>query len=110
MKRRTQTVSFRVDQDLARLIDAARGPFQISRGDYVRAIVHAELVRDRGGSGDPALIDIQEQLGELLGESREVRECMERMLYATLTMIGKLPAETATAAVRKVFGAERGSK
>lgn len=109
MKRRTETVSFRIDQDLARLIDEARGPFQISRGDYVRAVVHAELLRGRNRQVDHTLVDIQEQVAELLIESRETREGMERMLFATLTLIGKHPTEVATAAVRRVFGMERES-
>ena len=108
MKRRTETVAFRIDEELGRLIDKAREPFQISRGDYVRAMAHAELLRARDGRGD-SLVDIQEQLGELLSESRDLREGLERMLFATLTMIAKIPPETATMAVRRVFGTERES-
>jgi hypothetical protein len=105
MRRTSDTISFRADSDLARLIDAAREPFGISRGDWVRGVILGHLHRGDTQHVDEQLSDLRRTLEELNAESRETRSALPRMLFAVLTMLGQVQVEDAKRVVQKVFSA-----
>lgn len=65
MKRRSEIVSFRVDAELAKRIDSARGVFDISRGDWVRGLVTAHLGQFFADDPNDCLDHVDEVLGQL---------------------------------------------
>ncbi len=103
MKRRSDTVSFRADEELLRLIDEARKPFGISRGDWVRGVVQSQVF---GGKSEVDLAQLatlaghQEELAESVGR---LNVALPRILFAVLTQVGQLDAEQAKEIVRKTL-------
>src|SRR4051794_37255624 len=103
MKRRTETVSFRADEELLRLIDAARKPFGISRGDWVRGITQAELLGGKGQLDLAPLTALQTGHDELAEGVGKLNIGLARVLFVVLTHVGQMDAETAKEIVRKAL-------
>jgi len=103
MKRPSDTISFRADSDLTRLIDSAREPFGISRGDWVRGVVLGHLHRGDAQELNDQLADLRTTLDRLLEDVRQSQQGLSRMLFAVLTLIGRMPPEEAKAIVHKVY-------
>jgi len=103
MKHPSDTISFRADTELARLIDSAREPFGISRGDWVRGVVLGHLHRGDTTDVNDQLADLRTTLERLLDDVRQSQQGLSRMLFAVLTLIGRMPPEEAKAIVHKVY-------
>lgn len=103
MKRKSQTVSFRADEDTLRLIDERRKPFGISRGDWVRGVVQTQLFGREGEADSPQLAALVAQQAELADGVGHLNVAMARVLFALLTQVGQIDAETAKEIVRKVL-------
>ena len=103
MKRRTQTVSFRADEDTLRLIDEKRKAFGISRGDWVRGIVQTQLFSEPGQADLAQLDALAAQQIEIADGVGKLNTAMARVLFAVLTQVGELDAEAAREIVRKVL-------
>lgn len=105
MKRRTQTVSFRADEDTLRLLDERRKPFGVSRGDWVRGIVQTQLFSERGQADLTQLDALAAQQSEIADGVGKLHTSMARLLFSMLTQVGEIDAEAAREIVRKVFPA-----
>lgn len=103
MKRRTQTVSFRADEDTLRLLDQKRKAFGVSRGDWVRGVVQTQLFSDPGQADLAQLDSIAVQQIEIADGVGKLNTAMPRMLFAMLTQVGEIDAEAAREIVRKVL-------
>lgn len=103
MKRKTQTVSFRADEETLRLIDQARKAFGISRGDWCRGVIHSELFASKS-QVDPDLLSTlhagHEELADGLGK---LNVGLPRVLFVLLTQLGQIDAEQAKEIVRKTL-------
>jgi hypothetical protein len=103
MKRSSETISFRADTDLARLIDTARSPFGISRGDWVRGVVIAQLHRGEASDLDVHVTDLRKTLEELQTDAHRLQTQGRRMMFTLLTLLGHVPSDEAKTIVQKVF-------
>jgi hypothetical protein len=100
MRKRSQVVSFRADEDLLRLLDQERGNFEISRGALVRGITQAHFhARD----DEPILAllnDIRDNDARLDAEIVKLQTNLARVLFALLTVVGEMSSEDAKQIVR----------
>jgi hypothetical protein len=100
MKKRSQVVSFRADEDLLRVIDQERANFEISRGALVRGITQAHFhARD----DEPLLAllnDMRDVLARQDAEIMKLQTNVARMLFAVLTVVGEMDPEDAKQIVR----------
>src|SRR5689334_7031710 len=105
MKRRTQTVSFRADEDTLRLWDDKRKAFGVSRGYWDRGVVQTQLFSERGQADIAQLSALAAQQIEIADGVGKLNTAMARMLFVLLTQVGEIDAEAAREIVRKVFPA-----
>jgi len=103
MKRATKTISFRVNHEVAGLIEAARKPFGLSAGEYVRGIVTQSLDSQGGINVGSDLTEIRQALAELTAENMALQQCLRRLAFVILTRAGDLTPEAARDAVRQIF-------
>lgn len=99
-RKRTETVSFRADEDLLQLLDDARRRFGISRGEWARGIIQAALYRTERELLDQQLADIQKVLDELARSQLRLLANHSRGVFAVLTLVGKIPADDAKELIR----------
>ena len=92
---RTIPISFRVDENTYRHVEERAKECGTSPGVFVRGILISELHRP--------LNDVSEQLSDLISKVSEIEQTIydvrlrqARSLYFALTMIGKVPNDTAT--------------
>lgn len=100
MRRRTEVVSFRAPEDLLRQIDAARQPFELSRGDWTRSAVTVHLHQS-----DPQLLldelaEVREQVAHLTESMARLERTLGKATFLLLTN-GCLDADTAKELVRR---------
>ena len=74
MKRATKTISFRVNHEVAGLIETARKPFGLSAGEYVRGIITHSLDSFGSSSTESDLIDIRQAMAELTAENMALHD------------------------------------
>lgn len=103
MKRRSETVSFRADEELLRLIDEARKPFGISRGDWVRGVTQSQLLGRNDQLDLTPLTALQSGQEELVQGVGKLYTGLARVLFVLLTQVGQLAAEEAKEIVRKAL-------
>jgi len=103
MKRRSETISFRVDSQLANRVDEACQMFPISRGEWVRGLVTTHLYQLHGEEQNDRLRQMEEALAELSIENQRTQTLLKQMLFVTLTVGCGVSSEDATRSVRKVL-------
>lgn len=100
MQRKTETIGFRADTELLRLIDNARQPFAISRGDWARSVVITHL-HDADRQSLLTLVgELRDQLTQLNERLVQSERNLARVAYLLLTEVGDLPNEQAKELVR----------
>ncbi|MBX3412612.1 MAG: hypothetical protein KF708_07985 [Pirellulales bacterium] len=99
-RKRTETVSFRADEDLLRLLDQSRSRFGVSRGEWVRGVVQANLYATEHESLNERLSDIEQAVARILSRQEAFSLNQARSLYAILTLTGNLSADDAKAVVQ----------
>lgn len=107
MRTRSETVSFRADDELLKQIDAECAEFKISRGHWVRGVVLAHFHRRESAITQDDLSDLLRRLEHLAGQLDDIRPSVARSLYFVLTRVGNVPADAAKELVRSKF-LERG--
>lgn len=107
MKTRSETISFRADLDLTKMIDDACARFGISRGSWVRGVVIAHLHEHEDRAESLELTPILERLHALENRCESLKGDTARSLFVVLTMIGNVPKDEAKELVRSKF-LERG--
>lgn len=100
MKRQKHTISFRIDDELAKRLDQARAPFGLSRHEWSRGVLTAWLNREEESELNSELIEIRDRL-EQLDQSTE--QGMSRLLFVILTVGLNVPANDAKEALRSLF-------
>lgn len=109
MKRRSETISFRVDSQLAKKVDEVCRVFPISRGEWVRGLVTTHLYQLDGEDQDDRLRQIEETLAELSIENQRTQTLLKQMLFVILTVGCGVSSEDATRSIRKILAtAKRG--
>lgn len=103
MKRATKTISFRVNHEVAGLIETARKPFGLSAGEYVRGIITHSLDSFGSSSTESDLTEIRQAMAELTAENIALQQCLRRLAFVLLTRTGDLTPEAARDAVRQIF-------
>lgn len=104
MKRKSETISFRVDENLARLIDESRSVFGTSRGDFVRSVLISHLHQADARMIADQLLELREDVEAVRAECVGASSAQRRVLYIVLTVLGQLPVDEAQDIVRRVFG------
>ncbi len=104
MRPSTETVSFRADAELLKLIDAERARFDLSRGHWVRSLIESHLLQP-SPPFDPA--PLLERLDAFERHFTDVRQDTAKALYFILTRIGRFPSEQAKELIRSHFLLER---
>jgi hypothetical protein len=103
MKRSSETISFRADKELARLIDESRCPFGISRGDWVRGVVIARVQGNDALERDAQITDLRRTLDEMQVDAQRLQSQIRRVTFTLLTILGQGPQDEAKAIVHKIF-------
>lgn len=98
MRRKTETVAFRADEDLLRLVDKQREIYGLSRGNWVRAIVISWLHHQGQG-----IEDVTRELKVLHGQIESVRLDVAKSLYIQLTATNSASDEEAREIIRNQF-------
>lgn len=99
----TTTISFRVNAETRSMIDAARKPFNISPGEYVRGIIIQSLDQRLGqGPADDA-VELRQALSDLMAENQSLQQSLRRLSFVLLTRLGDMSADAAREAVRHIF-------
>lgn len=100
MKTKTETIAFRADTDLLRYIDERRSRFGLSRGNWVRGMIAAELVREDGDQSNGQFEAVEQSLEEVQQMLSRLTSNVARSLFYVLTRIGDMPVEEAKDLVR----------
>lgn len=103
MKVRTETVSFRADPDLLKLIDDQCQRFGISRGNWVRGVVLAHLHRSANPVDPVDLGPVERKLDGLERLLDLLKTDLARSLFFVLTRVGEMPVGEAREFVRSKF-------
>lgn len=103
MRTHSETVSFRADEELLKLIDAECEEFKVSRGLWVRGVIISYFVRREAAITQDDLSDLLKRVDELTSTVNAIRPDVERSLYFVLTRVGKMPSATAKELVRVKF-------
>ena len=103
MRTHSETVSFRADTDLLKLIDAECKRFGISRGSWVRGAIQAHFVRQETPIEQIDLSLLTEKLDSLEQHFDGVRHDTAKSLFYVLTRVGQIPADQAKELVRSKF-------
>lgn len=103
MKRKSTVISFRCPMAVARDIDDARKPLDLSRGDWTRNAVLTQLL-----NADQQLIldhfdDVKLRLSELQSDLHHLSRNLSKATYLLLTREGLSEAE-AKELVQRVLG------
>jgi uncharacterized protein (DUF1778 family) len=104
MKRKSETISFRVDENLARLIDESRSVFGTSRGDFVRGVLISHLHQADARMIADQLLELREDVEALRAACAGAQTAQRQALYVVLTVLGQRPVDEAQGIVRRVFG------
>ncbi len=94
-RKRSETISFRADEDLLRLIDQARALFGVSRGEWVRGVVHADVYRSKEAATDLRLSEIDRAMEEFRQSLDRLTTNQAKSLFAILTVVGDVAADDA---------------
>jgi hypothetical protein len=113
MKTPSEVISFRCPVELARQVDLARRPFNISRGDWARATLLSQLqnadqrlVRDQVEEAHRQIVDLGEQMTALTEEVQTLGRNLFKTTYLLLTR-SKLAEDEAKELVTRVLGTGR---
>lgn len=104
MKNRSETVSFRLNSEVAQLVDRARGPFGISRGEWVRGLVINHLQNDQIDKLAEELIQLRRTILDIHADSQSLHDSLRRFACVLLKQSEPLTPEMAEEGVRKIFG------
>ena len=100
MSRQKHTISFRIDDELAKLLDEARAPFGLSRHEWARGVLIAWLQRTEEAELNSELIDLRHELSQL---EPAFEQSLARLLFAMLTVGGNVPTGDAKEVVKQIF-------
>lgn len=100
MKTRSETVSFRADQDLLKRIDRECGQFELSRGTWARGIITAHAFRDRERKVAEIPDGLQRSIDEMKRQLEELRLTLARATLIILNKVGNIPTDEAREVVR----------
>lgn len=103
MRTRSETVSFRADDELLKQIDAECDEFKISRGHWVRGVVLAHFHRRESAITHDDLAELFRRVDELTGQVAALRPELARSLFFVLTRVGNLSSDAARDLVRSKF-------
>ena len=103
MSRPSETVSFRMSTDIGRLVDRARTPFGLSRGEWVRALVTNHLQNNPVDKLAEELIELRQAVLEQKVESDSLNDSIRRLAYMLLTQADPLTPDSAKQSVQKLF-------
>lgn len=98
MRKKTETIAFRADDDLLRLIDKERDIYGLSRGNWVKAIVISWLHHQGRG-----IEDLAQELKSLSGQIETVRLDVAKAVYIQLTFSNVASDEEAREIIRSQF-------
>lgn len=99
----TTTISFRVNAETRSLIDAARKPFNISPGEYVRGVIIQSLDQRLGQGQVDDAVELRQALSELVAENQSLQQALRRLSFVLFTRLGDMPPDAAREAVRHIF-------
>ena len=99
----TTTISFRVNAETRSMIDAARKPFNISPGEYVRGIIIQSLDQRLGQGQIDDAVELRQAVSDLMAENQSLQQSLRRLSFVLLTRLGDMPADAAREAVRHIF-------
>lgn len=103
MRRSTEVVSFRATDDLLRQIDAARKPFEISRGDWARSVIQAHVLQSDQQLLHDEIAELREQVLQLSEAVTVLQRTLMKAAYLQLTHSDLTPDE-AKDLVRRTLG------
>lgn len=103
MKRKSETVSFRLPEDLLKLLDQVCDTFKISRGDFARAALTNRLTaaeeETRKVEADKLLIILESVQSEVKMTERK----LARLLFLLLTTPSNITADEARKITKEQF-------
>ncbi len=106
----SETVGFRANAELLKLIDRERERFGVSRGEWVRGVISAQLFKESQENNAARL----EELQNLVKESCQAIKLHDRKLaaalFTVLTEVGEMEAGEAKALVRRRIIEQGGSR
>jgi len=85
------------------MIDAARKPFNISPGEYVRGIIIQSLDQRLGQGQIDDAVELRQAVSDLMAENQSLQQSLRRLSFVLLTRLGDMPADAAREAVRHIF-------
>ena len=101
MRKTSATISFRIDEDMLRLLDETRKPFGISRGEWARGVVIAHLMRHDQMAIVEQVADLRALVEQLSSLATATHTNVARSLIVALTLIGKLDLDAAKQIARE---------
>ena len=104
MRTHSETVSFRVDQDLLRLIDKERSRFGISRGSWARGAIVSHLHHLPGATDEQKSQNLDERFDALESLLDSLAGDVAKSLYFILTRVGEMSTEEAKDLIRARLG------
>lgn len=105
MKKVTSTISFRATPEILQQIDRQRSPFGLSRGEWVRGVIHQQLERV-GQSREGGLMEVAcDDIEAITAEVAKIDTNVTRSLFILLTLLGNIPAEQVKEIIRNKMSA-----
>lgn len=100
MSRQKHTISFRINDELAKLLDDAREPFGLSRHEWARGVLIAWLQRSEEAELNSELIDLRQDMERLLPA---INQSLARHLFAMLTVGANVTTGDAKEVVKQIY-------
>lgn len=108
MRRATEVVSFRATDDLLKQMDAARKPFDISRGDWARSVIQAHVLQSDQQLVHDELAELRQEVLQLTDAVTTLQRTLMKASYLLLTS-GKLTPDAAKDLVKRTLAAGEGN-
>lgn len=103
MGQKTETVSFRLNNDVLKLIDRERSPFGISRGEWIRGLVVNHLQNNPVDKLAAELVEVRRTVLEQTTDVHLLHDSIRRLAYMLMTQAEPLSPVEAKEGVQKLF-------
>ena len=103
MRKRSISVSFRVSEDIIRLLDARALEVNLSRGELARSLVISALSNAPSDEVRDVVDSMLAKLNELKDPLARIEKKFAYQLYVLLRQVGEVPPDEAKRIVKEEF-------
>ena len=107
MSRPTETVSFRMDQELLKIVDKRRKAFGDSRGEFLKRIVIRVLLEHDHTEICDQILRVREAVDRLEDQqeahNHELTGHLKRLSFVLLSSLAEMPSDDIEITIKRIF-------